>query len=190
MNNGLKTVMIVGIVLAVLFIPVAIVIGMFMDTYNTAISYETGINRVYKDAQNVLSSHSNKIAEAAQVPGMARDDLAKVIKEAIGGRYGENGSQATWQWIKEQNPQVDPALYRNLQTMIEAGRNKYENSQRMVLDQCAEYENYRGYLVSGFMLRIMGFPKIQNIDKVCTPIVSGYTQKAYETGVEDGVKLR
>ena len=190
MKQGVKTALIVAGVLAVLLVPVAMIIGIFMDTYNTAISYETGINRVYKDAQNVLSSHSNKIAEASQVPGMARDDLVVVIREAIGGRYGADGSKATWQWIKEQNPTVDPALYRNLQTMIEAGRNKYENSQRMVLDQCAEYENYRNYLVSGFMLRIMGFPKIQDIDKVCTPIVSGYTQEAYETGVENGIKLR
>lgn len=188
--KGLKTLMIVGIVLACILVPVAIIIGMFVDTYNTGVTYETGIERVYKNNQNVLSSYSNKIAEASQVTGMARDDLSKVIKDAIGGRYGANGSQATWQWIKENNPSTDPALYRTLQTMIEAGRNKFENSQTMLLDQCAEYQNYRGYLVSGFMLRVMGFPKLHDIDKVCTPVKSGYAEKAFETGIEDGVKLR
>lgn len=190
MNKNVKIAVLIGTIVATIVLPILLIIGMFVNAYNTAITHETGIERTYKNNQNVLSSYSLKMAEAIQIPSIARDDLVAVIKEAIGGRYGSDGSKATWQWIKEQNPSVDPQLYRTLQTMIEAGRNKFENSQTILLDQCAEYQNYRSYLLSGFMLRVMGFPKMNDIEKVCTPIKSGYAQQSFDTGIEEGLKLR
>lgn len=182
-----------GISLAVLVglgVLTFLVVGIAIGVYNTNIDYQTTIETTYKNNQNVLSQYSLKIAEAAQVPSMARDDLIAVIKEAIGGRYGENGSQATWQWIREHNPSVDPALYQTLQTMIEAGRNKFENAQTILLDQCAEYKKYRSYVFSGLVSRILGFPTLENLEQACTPIKSSYAVEAFETGIETGIKLR
>jgi len=190
MNSNIKTVVLIATIIFCIVVPILAIVGMLINVHNTAISYETGIERTYKNNQNVLSAYSLKIVEAAQVTDMARDDLTKVVQAAIGGRYGENGSQATWQWIKENNPSIDPALYRTIQTMIEAGRNKFENEQTILLDQCAEYQNYRNYAVSGLMLRILGFPKVKDLEKMCTPIKSGYANNAFETGIETGVKLR
>lgn len=189
-EGNIKTLVVVVGVLGTLAAIAAIIIGILVSVYNTNIDHETGVNTTYKNNQNVLSSYSLKVAEAVQVPGIARDDLVKVIEAAIGGRYGSNGSQATWQWIKEQNPSVDPTLYRNLQTMIEAGRNKFENAQTILLDQCAAYEKYRGYVFSGFVSRILGFPKLENLNKICTPIKSDYAVEAFDTGIEKGLKLR
>ena len=120
---------------------------------------------------------------------MMKDDLKEVIKEAIGGRYGAEGSKATWQWIQENNPSVDPSLYQNIQQAIEAGRNKFENAQTLLLSRCQEYQTQQGYLVRGVFIRMTGYPKI-DMEKMCTPIVSEYGKEAFDTGVEQGLKLR
>ena len=45
---------------------------------------------------------------------MYADDVARVTREAIEGRYGDKGSQATFQWLQEQNPQLDRVVRQHL----------------------------------------------------------------------------
>ena len=106
--------------------------GLLFMTYVSNFNYgneaEKVIQAEYLEMENILGQYSLKVSEAVQVPGMKTDDLKSVMKEAMTGRYGANGSQATFQWIQENYPgQVSDELYSKIQIIIEAGRNKFEN---------------------------------------------------------------
>ena len=75
-----------------------------------------------------------------------------------------------------------------VQRMIEAGRNKFENAQTKFIDTKRVYQTKIDQLWSGLWLRVTGFPKI-NLDDYKI-ISSTHAKKAFETGIDDGVKLR
>jgi len=176
-------------VLGVIGVLIAIVVGSYISNYNYGNRAEQVIKAEYSNMENILAQYSLKVAEVGQVPGMMRDDLAKVTKDAMSGRYGDNGSQATFQWIKENYPgQVDASLYTKIQQVMEAGRNKFENAQTKFIDTKRAYETNLGYLWKGMWLRIAGYPKI-NLDDYKI-ISSGHAKKAFETGVDEAIQLR
>lgn len=182
----MKTLIAIGGVLLALALVIG---GSYVSNYNYGNSAEKTIQAEYKNMENILAQYSLKVKEAAQVPGMKTDDLVRVTKEAMSGRYGENGSQAAFQWIKENYPgQVSDELYTQIQQIMEAGRNKFENAQTHFIDTKRQYETNLGYLWKGMWLRIAGYPKI-NLDDYKI-ISSGHAKKAFETGVDEAIQLR
>lgn len=170
----------------------AIVIGFFLayvSAYNTANRLEQTIKAEAKNNENILATYGQKVQEAAQVPGMMRDDIVAIAKAAIGGRYGENGSQAAVQMIREQNPQVDSSLYKNLQQIIEAGRDEFKTHQTRLIDAKRVYETELGSFFTGSMMHFAGYPKI-NLDDYKV-VSTGRAQDAFRTGREDApIQLR
>jgi len=160
----------------------------YVSAYNYSNKSEVGITTQRQNNKNILGQYTIKISEMVQVPTMMKNDLKEVIREAIGGRYGSDGSKATWQWIKEHNPTVDPDLYRNIQQAMEAGRNKFENAQTLLLSRCQDYEEQQGRLVRGLFIRTAGYPKI-DYKMLCKPIVAEGTEETFSSGVDKGVKI-
>ena len=169
------------------------IIGAGMASYISANNYGAAVEARLKakqdDNRNIFAQYGQKIVEIAQVPEMYKNDLKEVVVGAIEGRYGENGSQATWQWIQEQNPTIDTGIYAKIQQTIVAGRDEFKNGQTGMLDIKRSYETSLGYFWKGMWLRIAGFPKI-NLDAY--RIVSTQrADKAFDTGREDApIKLR
>ncbi len=179
----MKTLAIIGGILA---IPVFIAIAV-SGIYNGAIQSEKQIVAQYDNMKNVLGQYSLKVAEAAQVPNRYRDDLTAVYSSALEGRYGADGSKAVFQFIQEHNPNFDSALYTKIQTIIEAGRDKFENQQTQFIDIKRGYETRLNYLVSGTILRALGFPRIKLEDYKI--IESRHGKATFETGIDEGVKF-
>ena len=146
---------VVGLLVAV----VAVLALSYISAYNTGNQFENRLKAEYENNQNILSQYSQKVMEAVQVPDMMRDDLVKVARAALEGRYGENGSQAVFQAIAEQNPQVSEALYIKLQQLIEAGRDEFKNAQTRLIDTRRAYETALGSFWQGMWLRIAGYPR-------------------------------
>lgn len=166
---------------------VALGVGSYVSAYNTGNRLEQNIKATYENNRNILAQYGNKIAEAAQVPAMQRDDLSAVVTAALEGRYGENGSQAVFQWIQEQNPTIDSTVYVQLQRMIEAGRNEFTTAQTMLTDQKRVYETSLGSFWQGTWLGVAGYPRI---DLAEYKIVStARADDAFETGIEEPMKL-
>ncbi|QDJ96431.1 hypothetical protein Xoosp13_245 [Xanthomonas phage Xoo-sp13] len=156
---------------------------------NYGVSTEESLKAKLTDNQQMLGKHSTQIAEMAQVNTMYRDDLKEVYAAAMQGRYGENGSGAVMQWIKEQNPNLDPTLYTRLSQRIEANREEFTNSQRELIDQKRAYTTQLKRLWSGFWLsKVNDFPRI-DLDEIKV-ITSTHSNKAYATGVDDGIQIR
>lgn len=161
-------------------------------SYISAANYghqaETSLSAKHTDNKNILGQYTIKIGEMAQVTDMQRDDLQKILQATFEGRYGAEGSKAAFQWIQEQNPNLDAGVYNRLQQTMEAGRNEFKVSQTELLDEKRAYETNLGYVWKGFWLNLAGYPKI-DLTKI-NIIVATDTEQKFESGVDEGVKLR
>lgn len=178
-------------ILAVVGIVVALILvfgGSYVSAVNSGARYDAQLKAQYDNMQNVLGQYSLKVTEAAQVPAMYRDALSKVARDAIEGRYGPNGSQATFQWIQEQNPNVDPSVFLKIQQIIDGGRDNFKVEQTAFLDMKRSYEADLNSFWSGFWLRLAGYPKVP-LDKYKL-ISSEAARAAFETGVDQPIKLQ
>ena len=154
---------------------------------------ERTIEATWADNENILAQYSLKISEIAQVPAIYRNDVKDVYKEVLAGRYGDNGSQAMFQFLKEQNPQIDAGLYKAIQQAMEAGRNEFRVAQTRLIDQKRVYVTNLGYFWKGFWLETAGYPTLNvgfagGADDYVI-ITSEYAIDAFETGVDKGITL-
>ena len=176
-----------------LFIALVVLLGgvalvSYISYGNYGARTENALQTKLDDNRQMLGKHSTQIGEMAQVNDMYKDDLKEVYTAAVEGRYGENGSGAVMQWIQEQNPNMDSTLYVRLSQKIEANRDEFANAQRALLDQKRAYQNALDVFWSGLWLKLAGYPKI-NLDDIKV-VNSTHSNKAFETGVDDGVQLR
>lgn len=159
----------------------------YVGAHNKGVSFENRLEAAWENNENILGQYSLKIQEMAQVPGMYANDLKEVVREAMSGRYGEDGSQAVFQWIQEKNPNVDSSMYVEIQREMKVGRNKFEAAQTQLVDVKRAYKDQLDFLWSGFWLRISGFPKV-DLDKYKI-ITSKHAQETFESGVDKGLQL-
>lgn len=167
---------------AVIATVVVFAIMQYVSAANYGVQAENGIKAEWENNENILAGYSQKIREAAQIPTMQRDDLVKIFTGTLGARYGANGSQASMQWIKEQNPNLDQKTYIKLQQIIEAGRDEFKNAQTKLIDKKRQYENQLGFVWRGFWLKLAGYPKI-DLSKYKI-ITNEYASEAFRTGKE------
>lgn len=160
----------------------------YISAYNTANRLEQQIQATYEDNQNVLAQYSNRIGEAAQVPAMQRDDLKEVVTAALDARYGEEGSQAMFQWIQEQNPTIDSTVYVELQRIIVSGRQDFQTAQTRLIDQKRVYETALGSFWQGTWMGVAGYPRI-DLDEFGI-VTNARTEDAFSTGQEEPIQLR
>lgn len=165
-----------------------IVATSYISAYNFGNRMEMLLTATLDNNRNILAQYGNRVAEAAQVTEMQRDDLTAVITAALEGRYGDDGSRAVFQFIQEQNPQIDSSVYVQLQRIIEAGRIEFQNSQTVLLDQKRIYQTGLGSFWQGTWLSVAGYPKtdLSKIEIVSTVRAN----EAFDTKVEEAIKLR
>lgn len=166
-----------------------ILFGSYVSAVNYGAQAEAGIKAAYTNNQNVLAQYTQKVQEVAQVPGMYTEDFTKVTKAALEGRYGANGSKAVFQWLKEQNPQLDSKVYIKVQQVVESGRDEFQTAQTRLIDEKRVYETALNTFWRGLWLRIAGFPKI-NLDDYKV-ITTAQTEATFAAGKETApLKLR
>lgn len=180
-------------ILAGFIVMVMAIAGVGFASYVSAFNYGNAIENQLKAAKennrNKLAQYGQKVLEIAQVPDMYKKDMVEITTAAIQGRYGVDGSKATFQFLKEQNPTLDPSLYRQIQQVIEAGRNDFQAGQTAMIDIKRQYETALGSFWKGMWMRFAGYPKVNLAD---FDIVS--TERAdtvFKNKKEDGpLKLR
>lgn len=186
-----------GVIVAIIFggiLGLCILVGgiaamAYIGAANKGNQMENSIDQLRQSSASVLSNLTQTIQEQAQVPEMATDHLKQVIETQMSGRYGADGSKAVFQFLKEQNLQVDQRMYLNIQAAMSGGRKEFEISQNRLLSQCSSYKNEVGNVWSGFWLRLAGYPKA-NLAVVCRAVTDTKTDAAFETGHQTKISLK
>lgn len=182
------TVKIILASVAALFLVIIISIFSIIGIHNDCVHQESGLKAQYSQDQNNYANYFDKLKEAAQVPDMYSSKLKELYDSTMKGRYGAEGSKAMFQFIKEQNPTLDPKMFTQLQQIIEAGRNSFEADQKTLLDKKRVYENTLGSFPGSFFAGMMGFPKmdLKSIDIV----INEETAKAFATKRAGPINLK
>lgn len=159
----------------------------YISAYNYGNMMEKQLEAKYSNMEVILASASSKVADLAKVPTMYKNDAVELIKAEMQGRYGENGSTATFQFFKEKGIQLDADLYRRIQQEIVAGRDAFTGSQKEMITVKQQYETQLGTFWKGLWLNFAGYPKI-DLSKFKI-ISSNHAQEAFRTGVDNGFKF-
>ena len=177
-----------------IIVAIAVVVSIFLlivPSYISAANYGNRVENTLKtkveDNENIYAQGTQAVMEIAQVPGMYKADLLELVKADIQGRYGKDGSQATMQWLKERQLNLDASMYKAIQQQILAFRNKFEVSQREMLDQRNTYQVALGTVWQGFWLRLAGYPRI-DLSKF-TIVTTDRARNAFETKRDAGLDL-
>jgi uncharacterized protein (UPF0333 family) len=176
------------IAIIAIVIMAAIAAMMLISAANYGNRTEVALRAKLQNNENIYGQGTQKIIEIAQVPAMYVDAVSKVTKEAIGGRYGAEGSKAVFQMLREQNPQIDPAMFAKIQQVIESFRTEFQRSQTELVDMRRSYETKLGNFPDSLFLSVVGYPKadLSKYDIVTTDKAA----KTFETKRDTGIQLR
>lgn len=174
-----------------LLVVVGLLFGGFVTTYvqyhNLGVQYETKLDATWDENKTVLNTYTTKVQETAQVPGMYKKDLMQVVEATFNGRYGKDGSKAVFQFIQEKNMNLDPQMYRQIQQVIESGRNDFQTSQKTLIDVKRSYDVQLKSAWSGLWLNIGGYPKV-DLNKYKIVVLDDVNSK-FESGKDSVIKL-
>jgi hypothetical protein len=176
-----------GIVVGLLVIA-AIGVVSVVGIYNTCVGHEASIKAQYTENQNNYDKLFKTVAETAQVPTAYAKDLESLYTSTTKTRYGQGGSKAVFQFIKEHNPTLDSSLYKQVQQVIESGRIDFEAKQASLIDRKRVYEStVLNTAVTGGVAKVLGFPRIElaKFDIV----TSATTDTAFSTKKAEPFKL-
>lgn len=177
-----------GGIFAVVLLVVVGLFGSYVSYHNLGIQYEAKLEATWQENKVVLNTYTTKVQEVAQVPDMYKEDLQEIVKQTFEGRYGKDGSKAVFQFINENNMNLDPQLYRQIQQVMESGRNDFQTSQKSLVDVKRAYDTQLGMFWSGLWLRLAGFPK-SDLSKYKIVVLDQINVK-FESGEDSVIKLR
>jgi len=177
---------VIGVVAALLLL-VGGLFTTYVQYHNVGVQYETKLDATWQENKVTLNTYTTKVQETAQVPGMYKKDLLQVVEATFNGRYGEDGSKGVVQFIQEKNMNLDPLMYRQIQQVIESGRNEFNTSQKTLVDVKRSYEQQLGMFWSGTWLKIAGYPKV-DLNKYKIVVLDNVDVK-FESGKDSVIKL-
>lgn len=177
-------------VLGVLGIGAVVLVGTFVSMYvsanNTCVAKEATLTATKDNSKSVYDNFWKKVKEVAQVPAEYNKGMAETYSKIMDARY-KNDSHVMMNWIKEANPNFDSSLYKQVQQVIESGRNDFQDSQKQMVDQVRDYKTYIGQMPASFFVRLAGYPKINFADfEVMT---SDRTDNAFTTHKDAAVNV-
>lgn len=180
----------VGGLVAIGAVALLLIVGVssWLNAANTGAEQEAGLRATMDNNRQILGNYGNTIGEMAQIPAIQRDNLNSVLETAFSSRYGEGGSQAVFQFITENYPgTLDNTLYQNIQNQIVAGRRDFQQNQTTLLDKKRVYEIMLNKPISGFWLKLAGYPKTDL--STIRAVSSARADAAFETGQDNGLTI-
>jgi len=164
------------VVMFALLMVVGIPSLMFVGASNSEIELRNQC-KAQQEANKVVFDKMRKVVfQQAQVASKYAQDFEGVYTKLMNARY--EGKDPLMNWITEHNPELDPGLYKNLQTSIAALRAEFASVQSKLLDIKREHDDLR--------MRIPSCWFVGGRDSLGIQIVTSTdTKETFEAGVED-----
>lgn len=170
--------------LLVLIIVSTISIGSWaIGVRNTEISLRQRIEAQQTSNKAEFDNMKKKILQNNQVSDKYKNGLIEVLTAYTEGRQTD-GEQLMMKWSNEAIPTLSPELYKQLSNIIVSSRDKFTLEQKQLLDLQREYNTYISTFPNSIVFSIVGTKKIE-----VTVVTSSETDKAFETGKDDDIKL-
>lgn len=134
----------------------------YVSFSNDANRFEADIPAQYEQMKNVYDNGWKEVMETSQIPENYADDMKSVWQATLTGRYGDKGSQAMLQFIKESNPNIDASLYKQVQEKIEEFHSTFSTSQTRIISIKQSYNQYLTATTGGRFYNTIGhYPHIK-----------------------------
>jgi hypothetical protein len=181
--------LIIGLIVIVLFGVVGIgCLGTVFGFRTECVNAEAGITAQFKANESSYDNMWKTFKEMAQVPKMFEEHMKDVWNSALKGRYGEKGVSTVFLALKEENPKLDPTMYTKIQTAIEAGRTRFNQDQKELLDKKAQYERILNGNTALLANNFFHFPHM-DLSKFDI-VTSDVTEQAFTTKKADQIQLQ
>jgi len=148
---------------------------------NSMVSLQEQIEAKNKDNQQIYSSIRIKIEQSGLVANQYSDQVVRAIESAIGNRYGGGGAKGAMLWIKEQNPEINPATFTKVQQVVESEFTKFEANQTTLLDLGRVYKTKIRRFPNSMVAGLFGFKK-SDIEPFMTVLTTQEAQRDFSTG--------
>jgi hypothetical protein len=188
----------IGIACAVMLVIVVVLVPVtsIYSAKNFAVTAEKGLAGQYMVCKNILSKYHKKMGELVQVPTMYKDDFKEIVTAEIQGKYGKDGSQAMFQFLKDREINFDSSMYKLIMQNVEIGQNEYANEQNILIDMIRAYATVVDKnlpLQRGWYMSFIGYPTVDTSiedNKDFKIIIAKSANTVYETGEDAPMKLR
>ncbi len=117
---------------------VAMIFALNISYNNKQKMYHTLYEAEVQNIETRLDNMWNIIADKFSMNRQYAEDFKEMAKINVNA-FQSNGE--VFRWVHTQMPQVDPSLYREVMTTIEAERLSFERSQKKIIDVVREH-NY------------------------------------------------
>lgn len=162
-------------------------LGLYTSTHDSAVEYEANIKRYYDGSESQLSTYTLTIQEKVQIADKYKDALKEVISQYFQGRNNVD-QKYVMSFIQQNVPNLDPKIYQDLMVTIDSGREKFNNLQKMKIDQCTSYSKFRKSFWNAKALDSSVFPG-PDIEHLCQVVSDTRTKTAMQTGIQEVIKL-
>lgn len=172
----------VGIAVGGVVLVAALVVGvMCASAHNREVSLRNAITAKMADNRSEFDSMWKKISQSAQVTEGQKNALKEIFVSYAEARGGVQGGGAM-KWLQESVPNVDTSTFKNLQNIITSSRDAWTMRQKELLDLKREHDNLLTKIPTCWF--VGGRGKIE-----VTIVTSSKTEKSFETGKDDDVKV-
>lgn len=110
--------------------------------YNSAVSLEESVKAQFDENKNQYDSLFKKVKEVTQIPEKYKEDFKDVLVSETKAKFGEEGSQAAFQWLKDRDINFDASQYQKIQNVIESSREDFKRSQTELRDKQRKYSTH------------------------------------------------
>lgn len=172
----------IGLLVVILLGGIAI-FGKGISVYNTNVDLSTKIEAKQKANEANFDIMWKKISQVSQVSDKYKDGLKEVLISYTAERKTES-NQLLMNWIKEAVPQFDSSIYKQINNIVVSSRDDFYKNQAILIDLSREQQNFIKKFPNNVFCNILGIKPTEI--KIVT---STQTDKAFESGKEDDIKL-
>lgn len=169
--------LIIGTVMCLIILFMA---GLYFSYSNREIGLKN-LASAQETANKVIADKMWKvIAQKAEIKESYKKDFEQIFVTGMQERYSKDNS--IWRWIQEQNPNVDPSIYKSLMDTVEGLRAEFTMVQVKLRDIKREHDNLRTQVPGSWFVG-------NRLELKVIIVTSDKTEEMFVTEKENDVKL-